>query len=123
MHAAVYVGVMTALIVVDGVDHHARTLSRGAVVQVRQRLAVHRARQNGELPAQRVHVETGGAIGQCNIFHRNFRSVCESGSWGINAFSIAARADSTDMPVSTSARNANTSRLCAVSRSRPRDSM
>src|SRR5271170_4685568 len=123
MHAAVYVGVVTALIVVDGVDHRAWALSRGAIIQVRQRLAVHGARQNGELPAQRVHIEGGGEIGQCDIFHRNFRSVCESGSWEINAFSMAARADSTDMPVSTSARNANTSRLCAVSRSRPRDSM
>ena len=77
----------------------------------------------GKLAAHGVHVETAGRSANADVFHRKFRSSCESGNWAIKAFSIAARADATDMPVSTSARNAYTSRLCAVSRSRPRDSM
>src|SRR5258708_33437158 len=114
---------VTAFVVIDGIDHRGRTLRRGAVVQIRQRSAVHHACKHGEPPAHGVHVEFHGSIGQCDIFHRNFRSVVESGNWAISAFSIACRAEGTDMPVSTSARKAYTSRLCAVARSRPRESM
>jgi len=123
VNAAVYVGVVTALVVIDGLDHRDRTLRRGAVVQIGQRLAAHHAPQHGELPAQGVDVEFYRPFGQCCALHRNFRSVCESGNWAISAFSIAVRAEATDMPVSTSARKAYTRRLCAVSRSKPRDSM
>ena len=123
MHAAMDIGVVPALVVVHRVDHACRALRRGAVVQVSQRPAAHHARQDGKFAAHGLDVEGAVVVGECDIFHRNFRSSCESGNWLINAFSIAERAEVTDIPVSTSARKAYTSKLCAVARSRPRDSM
>src|ERR1700676_3041808 len=111
MDAAMYVGVMVTFVVIDGVNHGGRTLCRGAVVQIGQRLAAHHARQYRKLPPHGVHVESLGPVSECYVLHRNFRRVCESGNWEINALSIAARAEATDMPVRTSARNAYTSRL------------
>ena len=122
MNAAMNIGVVMAFVVIDGLDDALCALRRGAVVQVGQRLAVHHARQNRELPARGLDIEDPVRMGECNIVHRNFRKICESGNWLISAFSIAERAELTDMPVSTSARKAKTSRLWAVSRSRPRDS-
>ena len=84
---------VTALVVIHGLDDRVGALRRGAVVQIRERLAAHSARQNGKAAAHRVHVETGGPIGQCYVFHRKFRNLCESGNWAIKAVSIAARAD------------------------------
>jgi hypothetical protein len=43
MNAAVYVGMRVPLVVVDAIDNGIWTLRRGAVVQVRQRFAVHQA--------------------------------------------------------------------------------
>src|ERR1700722_9332382 len=123
MHAAVNVGVVVAFVVVDSVDHGGGALSGRAVVQIGQRLAAHHARQDRKLAPHGVHVESGGSFSEGDILHRKFRRVCESGNWGINACSCAALAEATDMPVRTSARNAYTSRLCAVVRSRPRESM
>src|SRR5580692_3722141 len=115
MHAAVNVGVMMPFVVIHCVDDGLRPLRRGAVVQIDQWLAVHQPRENRELGARGLDVEGAvGAVGlsaavglsEGGVCHRNFRCVCESGSWLISVFSMAARAEFTDMPVSTSARKA-----------------
>ena len=106
MHAAMNVGVVMAFVVIDRIDDRIRTLRGGAVVQVSERFAVHHAGQHRKFAAHGQHVEGWMLIEHGNVLHRNFRSTCESGNWAISAFSMAARAEGTDMPVSTSARNA-----------------
>ena len=101
-----YVGVMVPLVVVDRIDDALRALRRGAIVQVGQRLAVDHPGKNRELTACRLDIEGQVGIREGNVVHRNFRKICESGNWLMSAFSIAARAELTDMPVSTSARKA-----------------
>ena len=106
VHAAMNIGVVMPFVVIHCIDHALRALRRGAVVQVGQRLAMNHAAQDRKLPPSGLDIEDPVGFGQCNIVHLNFRRICASGNWLISAFSIAERAELTDMPVSTSARNA-----------------
>ena len=53
VHAAVHVGVVAPIVVVQRMQHHLRLLRCGTVVQVHQRPAVHRLLQYREVSAQR----------------------------------------------------------------------
>ena len=55
VHAAVDVGVVGGVETRDGVDHRARLLRRGGVVEVDERLAVHLLGEDREVGAQAVH--------------------------------------------------------------------
>ena len=105
MHAAMDVGVMHPLVFVHRRDDAARALRGGAVVEISERLAVHRAAENREFTAYGCDVESHGCWSECGI-HRKPCSVCESGSCRISSLSIATRAALSVMSVSTSARNA-----------------
>ena len=51
-----HVGVLLVVGALDGVEHRARLLRRGAVVEIDQRLAVDLARQDREIGADRLNV-------------------------------------------------------------------
>ena len=57
VHPAMYIGVESALQVIDHLDHGQRFLRRGSAVEVNQRLAVDLAPQDRELPAYFFNVE------------------------------------------------------------------
>ncbi len=57
MQAPMDVGIFLTIGTLDRVQHYARLLRRGAVVEIDKRLAVHLAGEDGEVGADRVHVE------------------------------------------------------------------
>ena len=68
MRAAMDIGVSRGIGVVYRVEHDARLLRRGAVVEIDERLAIHLARQDREFRAQRGDIEARWTIdaGRCD---------------------------------------------------------
>ena len=60
VHAAMDIGVIEAIVVVQRLDHRRRLLGGGGVVEVHQRLAVHHLAQNREIRAHARDIEPGG---------------------------------------------------------------
>ncbi len=58
--AAMNVGVVGRVVVLQGVQHGARLLGGGGVVEIDERLAAHLLAQDGEVVADALHVEHRG---------------------------------------------------------------
>ena len=57
MQPAMHIGVVLAIGALDGLKHDARLLRRGAVIEIDEVLAVDLAGEDGEIGADRLHVE------------------------------------------------------------------
>ena len=72
MHAAMDIGILLAVITVDGVDDRLRLLRRGAVIEIDQGPAVHLARKNGKVAAYAVDIKWhSGVLGCDSLAHVN----------------------------------------------------
>ncbi len=92
MQAAVHVGVLLGIGLVEAVEHGLRLLRRGGVVEIDQRLAVDLHRQRGEVRADAVDVKEPLVTAGCM---RHSRDLIQS----IAAFISASRIGS--LPISS----------------------
>ena len=114
MQAAVHVGVLLGIGLVEAVEHGLRLLRRGGVVEIDQRLAVDLHRQRGEVRADAVDVE--GTVGHCRM-HGHSRDLIQS----IAAFISASRIGSLPISSITSPMKAWISSASASGSVMPRD--
>src|SRR5690606_22832594 len=112
------VGVVLAVVAIQRLDHRARLLRGGGVVEVGERLPVHDAGEHGEVGADAIHVERRGAVQvSCGVVLGHFRnSLMMSGSGRRPATAYCTRACTGGRPLRpmTSPANAKVSRLRAT---------
>jgi hypothetical protein len=126
MHAAMDVRVVLRVGALLRLDHDPRLLRAGRVVEIHERMAVHGLGQDGEVAAQRGHVQEGlEALGPLGLRRRahtaaSFMST-GPGSRRCRCSVSAARSSSTPIRWTTSLANAYVSRARAASSPMPRE--
>src|SRR5262245_21164813 len=102
VQTAMNIGVFAAIGALDGVEHGARLLRRGAIVEIDELLAVHLAGENGEIGADRSDVDRGlrglvTFLGGREYGHRPLRHSDEMPSQSAEVVSSASRKVSSSM--------------------------
>ena len=122
VHAAMHVGVVHPLVVVDRRDHALGPLRGSRAVEEYQRLAMHLAREDREVAPHALHVVAAGDIRfRAHGFPNNPSRADTSLSCAAMSVSISARNSAQSTRDTASSMNAHCSSVCAVRRSMPRD--